>query len=101
MPAKKTVKKKRTNRQKAYEEDEDLLEETLYRFHHAHLYYVTMTISSVLAIFFLVQGVLYHIDYDMYFAICCYIIAVMFIIIGNSSHKRGKHHYHYHKHLKK
>jgi len=71
----------------------------LERFHHANLYYLTMTISLVMAIFNLVQGIRYHMDYEVYFALGFYTIAVLFFIIARSSYTRGRGHYHYHGHL--
>jgi len=69
------------------------------RFHHANLYYVTMIISMIMAIFSLVQGIKYHLDDDVYFALGLYTIAVLFIVIAKSSFTRGRGHYHYHSHL--
>jgi hypothetical protein len=72
----------------------------LYHFNHANLYYLMMVVSSVLFIFFIVQGIRYHLDDELTFAMCFYIIAVLLAIIAKSSHNRGKGHYHYHGHLR-
>ncbi len=75
--------------------------ELRYRFNHANLYYIMMVVSLVLFIFFLVQGIRYHVsDADPALTISFYTIAVMLLIVAKSSHNRGKGHYHYHSHLK-
>lgn len=71
----------------------------VHKLHHANLYYLVMVISLTLAIFFIVQGVMIHIDGDVYFATSCYLMAVMLGIVARASHTRGKGHYHYHGHL--
>ena len=72
-----------------------------YSMNHANLYYIMMTISLVLAIFFLVQGIRYHVtDFDVQWPLTHYTMFVLLMIIAKSSHKRGKGHYHYHAHIK-
>lgn len=68
-------------------------------FHHANLYYVVMALSAILGIFFLVQGVRYHLDDEIYYALAFYTMGVLWFVIAKSSHTRGKGHYHYHRHL--
>ncbi len=75
--------------------------EIRHRFSHANLYYIMMVVSLVLFIFFLVQGIRYHLeDADPWLTIAFYTMAVMLLIVAKSSHNRGKGHYHYHGHLK-
>jgi len=69
------------------------------RFHHANLYYVTMVVSMILALFNLVQGIKYHFEDELYFALGFYTITILFIVIAKSSYTRGKGHYHYHSHI--
>jgi hypothetical protein len=54
-----------------------------------------------LFIFFIVQGIRYHMEDEITFAILFYSMAVLWLVIAKSSHNRGKGHYHYHGHLPK
>jgi len=68
-------------------------------FHHANLYYITMTVAFIYMIFCLVQGIVYHLELEITFALLFYTQSVLSFIIAVSSYKRGKGHYHYHGHL--
>jgi hypothetical protein len=58
-----------------------------------------MTVSLILFVFNLVQGIRYHVEDELNFALGFYTIAILFGIIAKSSHTRGKGHYHYHSHI--
>jgi hypothetical protein len=73
--------------------------EVMQRFRHANLYYLMMVVSMVLGILCLVQGVRYHVDDEINFAIGFYTMAVLLLIVAKSSHARGKGHYTYHGHI--
>jgi len=80
-------------------DSETVKEQEISHYQHAHLYYVMMVVSMIFMVLVLVQGILYHVEREIYFALSCYTIAVLLLIIAKSSHTRGKGHYHYHSHL--
>ncbi|MEM4268476.1 MAG: hypothetical protein QXK37_06640, partial [Candidatus Woesearchaeota archaeon] len=49
--------------------------------------------------FFIVQGIRFHVQDEIYFALGFYAIFVMLTVISVSCWKRGKGHYHYHAHI--
>jgi hypothetical protein len=72
--------------------------EIMQKFKLANLYYVMMVVSMVLFLLCLVQGIRYHVDDEVNFAIAFYTLAVLLAIIAKSSYARGKGHYQYHGH---
>lgn len=69
-------------------------------FHHANLYYLCMIVSIVLFIFYIVQGIRYHVsDSPLTLTMSFYTMGVVLFVISVSCYKRGRGHYHYHGHL--